>query len=88
MDLGTDDVGLSVEFLLSFNFFFFFFLECHQRFLEFRVLLVPQLTKKIQTFRDALRVTEGLAITLRYPGTVDSHHSMLHLLKIQRSKYR
>lgn len=54
----------------------FYFRISSEDFENFVCLVGPAVTKKKTNFRDAISVTERLAIILRYPATVDSYHSV------------
>jgi hypothetical protein len=66
-------------------YYYYYYKNDKQRFREYDVLLVQQLTRKIQT----VNMKERLAITLGFRATVDSYHSTRYCtcLKLQRSRY-
>jgi hypothetical protein len=58
------------------------FLECQARISRIWCLVGPAVQKKNANFRQAIGVTESLAITLRFLATADSYHSMMYLFKV------
>ena len=69
----NDDVELSGKLRSIFK---VFISECQAKISRILCLVDPAVTKKETNFREAVSVTERLAMTLRYPSSVDSYLSV------------
>ena len=62
--------------------------ECQAKISSSISFLGPAVNKRITHFRNAVSVTERLAVKLRSLATGDSYHSMVYLFKVPTQQYR
>lgn len=78
-NLRKDDLGINGELRSSFK----NFVRISSADFEYLIQLVgPKIFKQNTNYRDAISVTDRLAITLRFLATGDSFQSLMYLFKV------